>query len=156
MKNKTRTAIAAVAFVGGSIAAFAHNGATGIVMERMDGMMAMGKELSAVGDMFKGKAHFDPAKIEASSDVIKELAAEIAELFPDTDESRKGRGTEALQVIWEKPDAFNALAKELEERSEELVELAKSGDKRKIRVGFAKLSKTCVACHTDYRKPKAN
>ena len=153
-KSKIIAATTALSLI--AAAAFAHGGATGIVKERMDGMMAMGKALTAVGDMFKGKTEFNPTKVEASSVVIKQHAVEIGRLFPDTEASRKGKGTEALPAIWEKPDSFLALAKELEKRSDELADLAKTGDKRKIRVGFAKLSKTCASCHTDYRKPKEN
>ena len=137
-----------------AVGAFAHGGATGIVKERMDGMMAMGKAMTNVGDMFKGKSSFDGQQIEKAAQNIKLHAAEIGRLFPDTDKSRKGTGTEALPSVWDNNQEFLALAKELEERSLELEELAKTGDKRKIRVGFAKVSKTCDSCHTDFRKPK--
>lgn len=153
MKNRTLI-VTATAMSLITAVAFAHGGATGIVKERMHGMMMMGKALSTIADMFKGKTEFEPGQIEAASAEIRQHALEIEKLFPDTEASRKGKSTEALPQIWENKDEFGKLAQELAARSQELEELAKTGDKRQIRVGFAKLSKTCAACHTDYRKPK--
>lgn len=134
------------------VAAFAHSGATGIVKERMDGMMAIGKSLGAVADMFKGKAPFDAAKVTESAGVLQEHAAKIPALFPDTEASRNGKGTEALPAVWEYNDDFVALAKLLETRSAELADISKSGDQAAVKVGFIKLAQTCSACHKDFRK----
>lgn len=153
MKMKTLL-VASTIVTGTAIAAFAHGSATGIVKERMDGMMAMGKALTAVGDMFKGKIQFNPEQIGAAAGIVQLHAVNIDKLFPDTDASRKGTGTEALPAIWSDRDRFTAIAAELEKRSAELKEVSATGDKRKIRISFAKVSKSCAACHTDYRKPK--
>jgi len=152
---KIRTLLVTATIGSATIAAaFAHGGATGIVKERMDGMMAMGKALTSVGDMFKGKSEFNPEKIAAAADIVKLHAVNIDKLFPDTKASRTGKGTEALPTVWNDRDGFLAIAVELEKRADELNAIAATGDKRKIRIGFAKVSKSCASCHTDYRKPK--
>lgn len=151
----TKILLIAASIAGATtIAALAHGGATGIVKQRMDGMMAMGKALTAVGDMFKGKATFDPQQISSSADIVRQHAAEMGKLFPDTKASRKGKGTEALPAIWQKMDEFLALTNDLDARAVDLKAVSQTGDKRKIRIEFAKLSKTCASCHTDFRKPK--
>lgn len=106
--------MAAIFVAGTVIAAYGHGGATGIVKERMDGMMAMGKALSVVADMFKGKTGFDGVKIGDAAKIVRAHAAEIDGLFPDTEASRKGKGTEALPAVWDKRSDFTAIAVELE------------------------------------------
>ncbi len=152
---KTKTFIITVALIGSiGTAAFAHKDVSGIIKERMDGMMAMGKALKSVGNMFKGKTEFDATKIGAASDIVLEHASGIEKLFPDTKESREGKGSEALPIVWSKRDEFLAIAKELEKRAAELKAVAASGDKNKTRASFANLAKSCSSCHADYRKPK--
>ena len=153
MKLKTLI-LAATLSAGTAIAAFGHGGASGIVKQRMDSMMAMGKALATVADMFKGKATYDANKIAAAAAIVKDHAAEIDALFPDSESSREGKGTEALPAIWDDWDEFQTRSVELEMLAAELETAAMSGDKRAIRLGFAKVAKSCASCHTDFRKPK--
>ncbi|MEP0942146.1 MAG: cytochrome c [Rhizobiaceae bacterium] len=134
--------------------AFAHGGATGIVKQRMDGMMAMGKALGTVADMFKGKTAFDADQVAAAAKIVEGHAAEMGALFPDTKASREGKGTEALPSIWESKDEFLALASALESKSADLAKVAASNDQPQIRRAFGEVAKTCSACHSDYRKAK--
>lgn len=153
MKKKTLAACILIAGAGCSAVAFAHGGATGIVKERMDGMMAMGKALGIVADMFKGKTSFNAAQVTSAAKTVEIHAAEMIELFPDTKHSRQGKGTEALPAIWQDKDEFNALARLLETKSQELGQIAASGDQVQVRRAFAEAAKVCSACHQDYRKP---
>ena len=135
-------------------AALAHGGATGIVKQRMDGMMAMGKALGAVADMFKGKTPFNPATVANSADIVTQHGREMSALFPDTEQSRNGTGTEALPNIWQDLATFNRLTKELEIGAKDLKAAALNADQSAVRAAFAKVAKTCSACHRDFRKPK--
>ena len=137
-----------------AVGAFAHGGATGIVKERMDGMMAMGKALGTVADMFKGKTAFDADQVAAAAKIVEGHSAEMGALFPDTKASREGKGTEALPSIWENKDEFLALASALESKSADLAKVAASNDQSQIRRAFGEMAKTCSACHSDYRKAK--
>ena len=134
--------------------ALAHSGATGIVKERMEGMMAMGKALGTVADMFKGKTTFDADQVAAAAKIVEGHAAEMGSLFPDTKHSREGKGTEALPSIWENKEDFLAIAKALENRSADLAKVAVTNDQAQIRRAFGEMAKTCSACHSDYRKAK--
>ena len=136
------------------VTAFAHSGATGIVKKRMDGMMAMGKAMGTVADMFKGKTPFDRAKVVTSAAIVKNHAAEMARLFPNTKASRNGKGTEALPAIWERNEDFVALTKALKARAIQLAKTSENGDLQAVRGSFARLAGTCSSCHKDYRKPE--
>ena len=50
---KKTTIVAAVLIAGTAVTAFAHSGATGIVKERMDAMLAMGKAVKTVAPMMR-------------------------------------------------------------------------------------------------------
>ncbi len=152
---KTRTILITVTLASSmAVAAFAHKNVTGIIKERMDGMMAMGKALGSVADMFKGKTKYDAAKVGSAAEIVLGHAVNIDKLFPDTKASREGKGSDALPVVWEKRDVFLAMAKELEKRAGELKTVSATGDEKAVRMSFGKLAKTCGTCHTDYRKPK--
>lgn len=146
------SAVAAVIAVTSMV--YAHGGATGIVKQRMDAMEVMGKAMKSVGAMFKGQADYDPAEIEAAAGLIAQHARDIPALFPDSMESRHGKATEALPVIWEQKDRFDGLAVDMLQEAEALGALAPDGDKRAVRLQFTKTAKVCSACHTAYRKPE--
>lgn len=156
MNRKTITAglFAVLAAAGLSFSVWAHSGATGVVKKRMEGMKVMGSAMGEVGDMFKGKREFDAERIAASARTVRTHALEIEKLFPDTPMSRTSKVSEALPAIWKKPEEFRKLARRLAERATALESTAGTGDKRKIRIDFARLAKTCASCHTDFRKPK--
>ena len=120
----------------------------------MDGMVAMGKALGTVADMFKGTAAFDAGKVAEAAKIVEGHAAEMGSLFPDTKASREGKGTEALPSIWENKDDFLAIAKTLENKSADLAKVAVTNDQSQIRRVFGEMAKTCSACHSDYRKAK--
>lgn len=153
MKLKTLF-IAGALLTGAAVAAFAHGDATGIVKERMHGMMAMSKALKSVGDMFKGKTEFNAQGVEEAADIVLQHTIAIDKLFPDTEASRNGKGTEAIPAIWEDRKGFLAIATELEKRTTELKKVAASGNQDQIRASFGVMAKSCGACHQDYRKKK--
>ncbi len=139
---------------GAAVGAFAHGDATGIVKERMHGMMAMSKALKSVADMFKGKTEFNAQGVEEAADIVLQHTSNIEKLFPDTEASRNGKGTGAIPAIWEDREGFLAIATELEKRATELKKVAASGNQDQIRASFGVMAKSCGACHQDYRKKK--
>ncbi|NKB52251.1 MAG: hypothetical protein GKR97_08520 [Rhizobiaceae bacterium] len=153
MNNKAL--LIAVSFTAAAVTfAFAHGGATGIVKQRMDSMMVMGKSLDAVADMFKGKTKYDPQLIATSADELRKHAIEIEAMFPDTPDSRKGRATEALPEIWERNNEFLSIAAQLAADATELKNAALMGNQQAVRKVFGNVAKTCSACHRDFRKSK--
>lgn len=133
---------------------FGHGGATGIVKQRMDAMEVMGKAMKAVGAMFKGQAEYDPAAIEAAAGLLAQHARDIPMLFPDSNDSRHGKATDALPAIWEQKERFDGLAADMLRESQALSSIAGEGENRAVRLQFAKTGKVCSACHTAFRKPQ--
>ena len=75
---------------------------------------------------------------------------ELLNLFPEN--TKEGHGTEALPIIWEEKDAFNAL---MQKAADDMLQLAKVMEEvDDIQVTYKKLMwSNCNACHSRYRKP---
>lgn len=132
-----------------------HNGATGIVKQRMDAMGDMGDRSAEVADMFKGKTAFDKQLIAAAADSFIEHGMEMPGLFPDNKMSRTGSQTEALPAIWSRWEEFTELADDLVTRSESLQALVETTDEpRTLKRAFFRTTKSCSGCHKQFRKPK--
>ena len=70
--------------------------------------------------------------------------------FPEN--SKEGYGTEALPIIWEEKDAFNALMQKAADDMLQLVKVMEEVDD--IQTTYKKLVwANCNACHSKYRKP---
>ena len=63
--------------------ALAHEGATGVVKERMDLMETQKDAMKLIGDMAKGNTPFDAAKAAEAARDISLTAKKIPELFPE-------------------------------------------------------------------------
>jgi cytochrome c556 len=112
----TQTRRRAIAAVVLSLAAFtslalAHEGATGVVKERMDLMKGQQKDMKLIGDMAKGKMPFDAAKVAAAARDLGSTSKKIPDLFPN---GSNGHPSDALDAIWKDWDRFTANAKDLE------------------------------------------
>ena len=141
--------IASVAIVGAT-SVFAHKGAKGVVMERMMAMKSMGDGMKELSQMVTGKTAFDAAKVTSIATSLKQHAAKIPEQFP---KGSLQKPTEALPVIWEKWDDFKGQANNLATLAGELETAAASGKAASL-VVFAKIGKSCSACHQDFRLKK--
>jgi cytochrome c556 len=63
---------ACVIAVGTATAALAHGSATGIVKERMDGMIVLRDSMKAMGPMMLGKTEYDGAVVRARASAIRQ------------------------------------------------------------------------------------
>lgn len=139
-------------FVG---AVYSHSDAMGIVKERMDAMTNMSDKSKLVADMFKGKTDFDRDALVDAAQAFSLHGSQMAELFPDTKESRSGSETDALPRIWDEWDDFEELVTEFIDQSESLkVSVTKTEDVGELKKAFFKTTKSCSGCHKRFRKPK--
>ncbi|MCZ4260076.1 cytochrome c [Limimaricola sp. G21655-S1] len=112
------TAIALTAIMAAAVAG-AHNGATGVVRERMEGMVAMRDAMRDLTPMMRGEAPQDEAAVAAAGRTIAKHAGEaMIALFP---EGSGGGASFAKEAVWAAPDDFSALADELRRHAEGLV-----------------------------------
>ena len=92
-------------------------------------------------------------EVEEAEPIIFEMSKNYENLlnyFPEN--SKEGYGTEALPIIWEEKDAFNAL---MQKAADDMLQLAKvMEDVDDIQATYKKLMwANCNACHSRYRKP---
>ena len=97
---------------------------------------------------FSGKGDFEKAKklmIEMS-----ENYKVLLDLFPEN--TQEGFNTEALPIIWEEKNAFNALMKKA---SDDMIKLTLLIEEAEDTRGTIKqmMWSNCKACHTKYRMP---
>ena len=142
----------AVGLASASVITLAHDGATGMVMQRMEAMKEISNSMKSISAMVKGEAAFDGAVVEASASVIAEHAKHMPHMFP---EGSLDKPTEALPVIWTQWDRFTEIASGLNTDALALAEAAKTASSAKdILPQLGAVGKSCKACHQDYRLAK--
>ena len=108
-----------------SATALAHNGATGVVMERMMGMSAMRDAMRDIAPMMQGQADYDKLAVQAAAAVLQQHAGEtMTQLFP---QEAISSASYARPEIWSDWDRFSALAEELRVYAEGLTIAAPNG-----------------------------
>jgi cytochrome c556 len=123
----------------------AHEGAKGIVKERMDGMASMAKAMKSIAQKLKSKRDLELIRNEARS--IQEAAAKMPALFPS---GTDGDPSAAKPTIWTKWTDFEAKAQELATESAKLVE-GDTRDAKALTSQVVRVSQTCSSCHDTYR-----
>jgi cytochrome c556 len=125
----------------------AHEGATGIVKERMDAMEGMSKTMKTIGRLIEANRNLAAIREEAGR--VREIAAHIPQWFPPGSDFKP---TDALPTIWQRWPDFQAKAAQLELESTKLALVAASGDPQSIAVQFRAVGQACSGCHADYRQ----
>lgn len=128
----------------------AHQGASGIVKERMDAMKAIADATKALSQMIRGQAAFDATRAVAAAATIESHADDFDRLFP---EGSTDHPSEALPAIWQDWEAFSELADELVQGAADLAASAGDGPDG-IRPSFAVVAGTCKSCHERFRLPR--
>src|SRR5215813_14829648 len=100
-----------------AISAAAHEGATGVVKERMDAMEDMAKAMKAINQ--RVKANRDLPSIKADARAIQELAGKITSVFPPGSSQHPSA---AKTLIWQKWSDFEARARALAAESGKLAD----------------------------------
>ena len=129
-----------------SLNASAHDGASGIIKERMDRFTLSKSQLKQI----KAALITKNFKIVANSAAdLRDWARIIPNYFPE------GSGmppSEASPRIWEEFDSFIATAKNHEIAAINLMNAAKAGQEAEAIDAFKALAGTCSACHRKFRK----
>ena len=109
--KKTTLLLSLIAVSAASLV-WAHGSATGIVKERMDGMVAMSKATKAITPMMRGNVEYNAEAIRDYARTIEEHAGEaMTKLFP---EGSGGMPSEAKDDVWTDWEQFEVLAMQLE------------------------------------------
>jgi cytochrome c556 len=124
----------------------AHEGAEGVIKERMDQFKKNKEAMKAI------KTHLgsDASVVAKEASMIQDWANQMADFFP---EGSTQSPSEALPAIWENFEGFKARAAANAETAGDLANLARSGaDASALINGFKALGKTCKDCHNDYKE----
>ena len=123
----------------------AHEGAKGIVKERMD-KFKMSKKLMQT--IHKSIQNEDFAIIEKSATILYNWSKEMIKYFP---EGSDGAPSEASTDIWLDPDGFKKVVNNFELASLKLINKSKEKDFDKTVESFRSLAGTCKGCHQKFR-----
>jgi cytochrome c556 len=78
-------------------------------------------------------------------------ASEIKTLFA---EGSNVEGSDALAVIWQEPEAFDAAIAKAVAATNAFVKAAEGGDKATIAAAFREVGGACKGCHDKFRAPQ--
>ena len=124
----------------------AHEGAEGVIKERMDRFKENKESMKAI----KANLGRDTSVIAKEALAIKDWANQLTNYFP---EGSTQSPSEALPAIWENFEDFKARAAANANAADDLANLARSGaDTSALTNGFKALGKTCKDCHNDYKE----
>jgi len=164
--SKIKSGLAAVAlavsmlapstvFAGGHEAAEEASAAPDIYKQRSDAMKVLGGNIKTLSDMLFGQTEYDAAKaLEASQAMNAVASSDVAALFP---EGTSEPPSEALPIIWEEWDEFEALLVEFAASTAALEAAAADGTDTKAAVqgAFGAVGGNCQACHKKFRKEES-
>lgn len=125
---------------------FAHDGATGIVKERMDNFKATQGHLKAIGGLMRSQ---DYAAIIEHAEQIKAWADKIPEYFP---EGSGAAPSAAKARIWEDFDGFKAAAKAHATATQGIIDAAAAEDMTALTSAFRATADSCGGCHKVFKK----
>jgi cytochrome c556 len=128
--------------------ALAHEGATGVVKERMDLMKGQRDDMRLIGEMARGKKPFDATKAAKAARDLGATTKKIPDLFP---EGSSGHPSEALDAIWKEWERFTGNAKDAEAAANELAATLDGDSGDGWKAGFKKLTDACKSCHESFR-----
>lgn len=140
-----RKMICLAALVAMALPVFAHTGATGIVKERMDAMKEMREAIRALGMVEREMVPYDPDLVGRASAIILTHAPQISRLYPA---GSFDAPSEALPLIDQEREAFNAIAVELEQAATVLSETRSMVD---AQLAIRAVSNACSNCHQRYQ-----
>ncbi len=123
MKKTTITLTVLAAFAAS--VAVAHNGATGVVKERMDGMAALQQATKAVTPIMRGTVDYNADAVRAFATAVETHSGEaMTKLFP---EGTGGMPSVAKASVWSDWEGFEKLAMQLETLGQALGQAADNG-----------------------------
>ena len=124
---------------------FAHEGATGVVKERMD-KFKMSKTMMKQINVDLRENNFE--NIEKSAQKLLSWSKEMSKYFPEGSDVSP---SEASKNIWLDPNGFSKAIKNFEKASLELVNQAQTGNPDASIQAFRNLANTCKGCHQKFR-----
>jgi len=124
---------------------YAHEGAKGIVKERMIKFKTSKKLMKKIN---KGLQNQNFKVIERSAEAILIWSKEMSKYFP---EGSNNSPSEASSDIWNDPEGFKKAINNFQLASLELITQSKTNDMDQTISAFRSLAGTCKGCHQKFR-----
>lgn len=118
------------------------------VKYRQSAYYLMGQNLSQMNLMLKGDVQFNKAAVEMNAETIDILGRLVAHSYPAGSE---GGASKAKPEVWSEAPKFRQLQQSSQVEAAKMHAAAKSGDQQVLRTRFNDLSKSCKACHDQYK-----
>ncbi|MEL6947634.1 MAG: cytochrome c [Pseudomonadota bacterium] len=132
--------------------AFPHQGATGIVKERMDAMKSVAAATKALARLSWSDIPKARQSAAGHARTISAHADEMLALFPAGSAQHP---SEAAATIWTRPDAFARLAKAMGTAADDILRASKTATSNAdLAPPFKAMSATCASCHSAFRIKK--
>lgn len=129
----------------------AHQGATGVVKERMMLMKGIKKDMKQIKQLALG---VNPGNNEALGNLLRSLRSRSKEILPLFPEGSLQHPTEALAEIWQDWPEFRKLTAELDSGLDQLEQSLRDGPAESIKPQLKKIAQTCSGCHDRFREEK--
>ena len=133
--------------------AASHEGATGVVAQRMDAMKEMGRHMKALGNMLSGKTAFDQETAQRLAETMHEHCEHVMHMFPPGSD---GHHSEATKAVWDRRPEFDDRMRRFDEAVEDLVAAAASGGRSELQSEFKRVGQECSGCHDGFRQKKSH
>ena len=124
---------------------FAHDGATGIVKERMDMFKKNQNNLKVIKSHIRSEDYDSIMKL---ADEIRDWAVKMPEYFP---EGSNNKPSEASPAIWADFGGFKDAALKNEKAAEKLVAAAQAENRNEVVESFKAVAASCKSCHQSYK-----
>lgn len=124
---------------------FSHDGATGIVKDRMEKFKASKSMMRQINKSFDSK---DFSIIKKNASELKKWGLEMENYFPEGSDIKP---SEANEKIWLEPESFKMAINKFTQASIELLKVADDQDLDNTIAAFRKLAGTCKGCHKQFR-----
>ena len=124
---------------------FAHEGAKGIIKERMDKFKESKQLMKKIN---VGLQNNNFKVIEESAQMLVLWSKEMHKFFPEGSDVSP---SEASSDIWLNPEGFSQAIKNFELASLELINQSNTNDRDKTINAFRNLAGTCKGCHQKFR-----
>lgn len=173
MRQKIAVSILTFGLLAG--VAWAHKGATGIVMERMEAMTDLSNSMRSLSQFMRGTVPYDVKQVrEAAQQIANNSGAAMTDLFPVNSTDHPSEASDEIWIDW---NEFARLAQRLNRAASILIIVADNGlgkqqakqeqlqdilaaktqlDSQEIgsipvSVIFEEINQTCKSCHLKFR-----
>lgn len=133
-----------------------HGQAKGIVLERHNLMVDIRDANKVIRNMARRRMELNKSELKRNAEIIVKASKEMLRMFPDTEASRHGKGSNAKQKIWSDFEQFSRWNERMGARAVELRDASDSVTPALLKSKHQALGKTCAGCHKVFRAKKGH